>query len=110
MAYVLSLLTFCSLHDYSSSFILHFLHSQLPTLFPPFLNWQLSLCSNNLVDISAVSSLTRLVTLNLQNNSITVIEGLDSLTQLEWLGLAGNSIKVYTYVMHCIRKLCTISA
>ena len=57
---------------------------------------QLSVSSNNLVDISAISSLSRLVTLNLQNNSITVIEGLDSLPQLEWLGLAGNSIKVRT--------------
>ena len=63
------------------------------------LSIQLSVCSNNLVDISAVRSLSRLVTLNLQNNCITVIEGLESLAQLEWLGLAGNSIKVSIYTL-----------
>ena len=83
------------LHSLAHSASIYGTYSSLSVICVYFnLPIQLSVCSNNLVDISAVRSLSRLVTLNLQNNCITVIEGLESLAQLEWLGLAGNSIKV----------------
>jgi len=60
----------------------------------------LSLNDNQISDVSMLSRLTNLETLDLRNNYISDISGLSGLTGLEYLGLLNNPLNSAAYYIY----------